>query len=111
MITITGKVDRCYICPNVREVKGNCQCEKLNYKSVTPFSVDPHCPFRIVNQQDNILEIDLLLAAILVNRFEPLAPHHIGALKERLGYINDEELWEFIRTGKKKNNENSNVER
>lgn len=42
----------------------------------------------------------LLLAALLLNRFEPMAPHHVGAIRERLGDKTDDELWEIIRTGK-----------
>lgn len=42
---------------------------------------------------------DLLLAAILLNRFCPLAPHHVGALRERLRYLNDDELREMVATG------------
>jgi hypothetical protein len=43
----------------------------------------------------------LLLAAILLNRHQlrSIAPHHVSALRERLGYPSDEELQEWIRTG------------
>jgi hypothetical protein len=44
--------------------------------------------------------IDLHLAAILLNRFEPLAPHHVGWIRERLKYKTDEELREYIIAGK-----------
>jgi len=42
----------------------------------------------------------LLFAALLLNRFDPMAPHHVAALRERLGYKTDVELQEFIRKGK-----------
>jgi hypothetical protein len=29
-----------------------------------------------------------------------MAPHHVGAVRERLSYLNDEELRELVRTGK-----------
>lgn len=41
----------------------------------------------------------LLLAAILLNRHQPMTPHHAGALRERLGYPSDKELQGWIRTG------------
>jgi len=37
-----------------------------------------------------------LLAAILLNRTEPLAPHHVGALRELLKYPTDDELHQII---------------
>ena len=43
---------------------------------------------------------DLLLAAILLERFSPLAPHHAGAIRERLRELNDNELREMVATGK-----------
>ena len=43
---------------------------------------------------------DLLLAAILLGRFSPLAPHHAGAIRERLRELNDNELREMVATGK-----------
>ena len=43
---------------------------------------------------------DLLLAAILLGRFSPLAPHHVGAIRERLRELNDNELREMVATGK-----------
>ena len=43
---------------------------------------------------------DLLLAAILLGRFSPLAPHHVGAIRERLHELNDNELREMVATGK-----------
>ena len=43
---------------------------------------------------------DLLLAAILLGRFWPLAPHHAGAIRERLRELNDNELREMVATGK-----------
>jgi hypothetical protein len=42
----------------------------------------------------------LLLAAILLGRFSPLAPHHAGAIRERLRELNDNELREMVATGK-----------
>ena len=41
----------------------------------------------------------LLFASLLLNRFEPMAPHHVQAVRERLGYMTDEELLQMIRTG------------
>ena len=46
------------------------------------------------------LHTDLLLAAILLNRFEPLEPHHVGAIRERLNYLSDDELRTMILKGK-----------
>lgn len=54
----------------------------------------------MVEQMKKIPSIDLFLASILLNRFEPLAPHHAGWIRERLGERNDEELREFIKYGK-----------
>jgi len=42
---------------------------------------------------------DLLLAAILLGRFSPLAPHHAEAIRERLHELNDNELREMVATG------------
>lgn len=42
---------------------------------------------------------EVLLAAILLNRFEPLAPHHAGWIRERLNDRNDKELQEFVKSG------------
>jgi len=36
--------------------------------------------------------VESLLVAILLNRAEPLAPHHVGALRELLEYPTDDEL-------------------
>lgn len=41
----------------------------------------------------------LIFAALLLNRFEPMQPHHVSALRERLDYLTDEELLEFVHTG------------
>ena len=46
------------------------------------------------------MNADPILAAILLNRHEPLAPHHVGVLRERLGYLTDEQLRELVATGK-----------
>ena len=46
------------------------------------------------------INTDLLLAAILLGRFSPLAPHHAGAIRERLRGLNDNELREMVATGK-----------
>jgi hypothetical protein len=43
---------------------------------------------------------DLHLAAILLNRHAPLAPHHVGWIRERLGYPTDDKLADAVRTGK-----------
>ena len=48
---------------------------------------------------------DILLAAILLGRFSPLAPHHVGAIRERLRELNDNELREMVATGKWPNEE------
>lgn len=42
---------------------------------------------------------ELLMAAILLGRKEPLAPHHVSALRERLGERTDNELRWAILTG------------
>jgi hypothetical protein len=42
----------------------------------------------------------LLLAAILLDRFHPMAPHHVAALRERLGEPSDQELQEWVLTGR-----------
>jgi len=42
---------------------------------------------------------ELLLAELLLNRHEPMSPHHVGAIRERLGYKTDEELLQMVRTG------------
>jgi hypothetical protein len=44
--------------------------------------------------------LNLLLAGILRNRYELLAPHHAGAIKEHLGYPTDEKLDAMIISGK-----------
>ena len=44
---------------------------------------------------------DLLLSGLLLNRLEPMAPHHVSALRERLGYPTDDELREMLLTGKR----------
>jgi hypothetical protein len=43
---------------------------------------------------------EILMAAMLLNRFEPMTPHHIAAVRERLRYLNDYGLIELLRTGK-----------
>lgn len=43
---------------------------------------------------------DLMLAAILLNRFNPLAPHHCAAIRAILREHTDDELLEMVRTGK-----------
>ena len=45
--------------------------------------------------------VDLHLAAMLLSRFEPMAAHHVGWVREYLGYPTDNELVEIIRTGKR----------
>jgi hypothetical protein len=49
---------------------------------------------------DRASNTDLLLASIILNRHDPLAPHHIGAIRERLRYLKDSELQEMVITGK-----------
>ena len=44
--------------------------------------------------------VDLILAAILLGRHNPLAPHHAGWIREWLDYRSDEELAEVVRTGR-----------
>jgi len=63
------------------------------------FSKDYH------EQERERQRVDLLLAAILLGRFNPLAPHHVGAIRERLGYATDEEVLDFVRTGKREEGE------
>ena len=41
----------------------------------------------------------LLFASLLLNRNEPMPPHHIAAVRERLGHASDNELREALRTG------------
>jgi hypothetical protein len=41
----------------------------------------------------------LLFAAILIGRDRPMAPHHVSAVRERLGYATDEQLIDAIRKG------------
>lgn len=41
----------------------------------------------------------LLLAALLLNRREPMAPHHVAAVRERLGYATDAQLLEAVQKG------------
>ena len=41
----------------------------------------------------------LLLAALLLNRHEPMAPHHVAAVRERLGYATDAQLLEAVQKG------------
>jgi hypothetical protein len=45
--------------------------------------------------------VDLLLAALLLGRNEPMQPHRIAWIRERLGHLSDDELLEFVRTGRK----------
>jgi len=45
--------------------------------------------------------IESLLAGLLLNRFDPMAPHHVGALRELLGHPTDEELRQIIHTEKR----------
>jgi hypothetical protein len=53
----------------------------------------------------NADRLDLLLAGIMLGRLDPLAPHHVVAISERLRYLNDNELREMVLTGKWPNNE------
>lgn len=39
------------------------------------------------------------LAAVLLNRYTPLAPHHAGALRELLGYPTDDDLSVIVLNG------------
>ena len=43
---------------------------------------------------------ELLFAGILLNRFEPLAPHHCGAVRDRVRWLSDEELRVMLQTGR-----------
>ena len=47
--------------------------------------------------------VDLLLGGLMLKRSEPMTPHHIGAIREKLDYMNDAEIDYMIRTGKKPN--------
>lgn len=58
-----------------------------------------HCPFddpcqrcQLDRADDRIARLERLLAPMLLNRFEPMAPHHEGAIRELLGDKTDEEL-------------------
>jgi len=44
--------------------------------------------------------VDLLLAAVLLNRLEPLAPHHADAIREHLRDLTDDELMKIVQTGR-----------
>jgi hypothetical protein len=50
-------------------------------------------------EMSNINYDKLFFAALFLNRYEPMQPHHVSALRERLGYLTDEELLKFVRTG------------
>ena len=57
---------------------------------------------RLLNEQLFLEEnnrVNLLLAAILLGRNEPLAPHHVNCIREMLGERSDAELSDFVRTG------------
>jgi hypothetical protein len=54
-----------------------------------------------MRQEERNRADELLFASVLLNRFEPLPPHLVGAIRERLGYAIDEDLREFVRTGRK----------
>lgn len=45
---------------------------------------------------------DLMLAAILLGRFAPLAPHHCAAIRERLHGISDDELIDMVHEGRRR---------
>jgi len=49
---------------------------------------------------DRASNIDLLLASIILNRHDPLAPHHVGAIRERLRYLEDSELRTMVISGR-----------
>lgn len=51
--------------------------------------------------EEYLLQVDLLFAAIILNKNEPLAQHHVNAIVEFLGYPTQDELINFIRTGKR----------
>jgi len=55
-------------------------------------------PEPVVVTDEGLLKLlpQALLAGILLNRNEPLAPHHTGALLELLEYPNDDELRKII---------------
>lgn len=53
-------------------------------------------------QDDRKRMDELLLATLFLHRYEPMPPHRVGALRERLDYMTDEELREFVATGKRK---------
>ena len=51
------------------------------------------CPLcRIADLEAERKRDDILLMALMLWRDEPMTVHHIGALRERLGYISDSEI-------------------
>jgi len=56
------------------------------------------CEPHVMDREDRANK--LLLAAILLNRHRPLSQHHAAVIREKLHYMDDEKLEEFIRTGK-----------
>lgn len=48
-----------------------------------------------------VMQHELLFASLLLNRFEPMEPHHVSAIRELLGYKTDDELREFVISGKR----------
>lgn len=54
---------------------------------------------KIAQLEQNKKATDLLLCGILLGRFEPLAPHHVSWIKERVNYTTDEELRNRIKRG------------
>ena len=51
--------------------------------------------------------VDVFFAVLLLNRFAPMQPHHVSAIREHLGWNDDNALREMIRTGKSVNKPNA----
>jgi len=47
---------------------------------------------KIERMEKNNALTDMLLCGVLLGRFEPLAPHHVSWIKERVNYTTDNEL-------------------
>lgn len=59
------------------------------------------------NEMEDKEKLDwLLFAALLLNRRAPMAPHHVAAIRERLGYATDAQLLEAVQKGMPPNAKN-----
>jgi hypothetical protein len=53
-----------------------------------------------MGDQKEMDNVRLLLAGLLLHRNDPMLPHHVAAIRERLGKPSDAQLHEMILTGK-----------